>query len=217
MSVAGVVLAAGLSERMQDGTKQLLAFGDMTMTGLVVKTAETSMLDPVVVVIGHEADEVEATMAPQRARFARNPHYRTGNMSSFHAGVAAVGDAEAVMLLVADQPEMGRYDNRRPRIRMCSIRDPFAAVATYEGVVGHPWVLSAAAVSAAASLGGTKALWQWLTDIHAEELVSVPMQRGKPRDVNTVEDYHRAPSGSGPLGADGPIGTVDAGPRRRNP
>ena len=189
--VAGVVLAAGLSERMQDGTKQLLAFGDMTMTGLVVQTAEASMLDPVVVVIGHEADEVEATMAPQRSRLVRNPDYRTGNMTSFHAGVAAVGDAEAVMLLVADQPEMDIATIDGLASAWLDSR-PFAAVAAYEGVVGHPWVLSADAVSAAASLAGTKALWQWLTDLHAEELVSVPMPRGRPRDVNTVQDYHRA-------------------------
>ena len=95
------------------------------------------------------------------------------------------------MLLVADQPEMDVTTIDGLASAWLDSR-PFAAVATYEGVVGHPWVLSAAALSAAASLAGTKALWQWLTDLHAEELVSVPMPRGKPRDVNTVEDYHRA-------------------------
>ena len=191
MAVAGIVLAAGLSERMQGGTKQLLTFGDKTMTGLVVATAEAATLDPIVIVTGHMADEVEATMAPQRARFVRNPDYRTGNMSSFRQGAAALGDAEAVMLLLADQPEM---DVTTIDAMAAAWQDsrPFAAVATYEGSVGHPWVLSADAVGDAISLTGTKALWAWLTELHSDTVVEVEMSRTKPRDVNTVDDYHAA-------------------------
>lgn len=42
--IGGIVLAAGLSERMEGGPKQLLAFGDRTMVGLVVATVEATSL-----------------------------------------------------------------------------------------------------------------------------------------------------------------------------
>ena len=191
MTIAGIVLAAGLSERMEGGRKQLLAFGDRTMVGHVVATAEATTLDPIVVVTGHRAEEVEAAMSPQRARCARNPDYETGNMSSLRIGLGEVGGADAVMILLADQPEVSAADVETLAAAWEEGR-PFAAVATYDGAVGHPWILSAAATAPAAGLTGTKALWRWLTEEHADNVLEVELSRARPRDVNTVDDYHAA-------------------------
>ncbi len=54
--VSGLVLAAGTSSRLAEQTKQLLPWQDTTMLGWVVRRAEDSILDEVVVVVGHEAD-----------------------------------------------------------------------------------------------------------------------------------------------------------------
>jgi len=191
MTIAGVVLAAGLSERMDSGLKQLLAFGDRTMVGHVVAVVEGTSLDPIVVVTGHRAKEVEFAIALQRARFARNPDYATGNLSSLRVGLAAVGDVDAAMILLADQPELDP-DDIETLVTAWEEWRPFAVVATYEGLVGHPWVLSAAAIASAEHLKGRKALWNWLTDTHADEVLEVDLARSRPGDVNTVGDYHAA-------------------------
>ena len=190
MTIAGIVLAAGLSERMEGGVpKQLLAFGDHTMAGLVVAMAEGTTLDPIVVVTGYQADEVQATMAPRRARVTRNPEYETGNPSSLRAGLAAVGKADAVMLLLGDMPGVGIEIIETVAAAWEQLR-PFAAVSSYEGVIGHPFVLSSAAAAEAAALDGTKPLWAWLNEVHAADLIEVELGRAKPRDINTVADYH---------------------------
>ena len=191
IEVAGLVLAAGLSERMAGAVpKQLLAFGDRTMVGHVVAVAVSTGLDPIVVVTGHAAAEVEATMAPARALFAHNPRYAEGNLSSLRAGLATLGDADAVMLLLADMPGLER---EVIEIVAAAWRDqrPFAAVTAYEGVEGHPLVLSSAAVADVSSLAGDKPLWAWLGDPDTEDAIRVEVGRPKPGDVNTIGDYHR--------------------------
>lgn len=191
MTIAGIILAAGLSERMEDGPKQLLPFGEQTMLGHVVATAESTQLEPIVVVTGHRAEDIEAAVSPHRARFARNPDYERGNMSSLKTGFSAVARPDAVMILLADQPEVDGsvIETLAAAWRR---RTPFAAVATYDGEIGHPWILSAAAITAAAELSGTKALFAWLTDEHADEVLEVEIPRSKPLDVNDPDDYRAA-------------------------
>jgi molybdenum cofactor cytidylyltransferase len=191
MTIACIVLAAGLSERMDGAVKQLLAFGDRTMVGRVVAVAEQTSLDPIIVVTGYEAEAVRASAASGRARFAHNPDYETGNMSSLRTGLDAAGDVAAVMLLPADQPEMDAATIETLAAAWEEWR-PFAAVATYGGEIGHPWLLSAEAITEARHLVGAKALWTWLTVQRGDAVLEVEMSRPRPRDVNTPADYHAA-------------------------
>lgn len=191
MSLAGIVLAAGLSERMEGGPKQLLSFGDRTMVGHVVATAEASSLDPIIVVTGNAAAEVERTMSLGRSRIVRNPHPEHGNMSSLHVGATEVGTKSGVMLLLADQPEMTVETIETTAAAFLEFR-PFASVTLYGGVVGHPWILSPEAIEATAALHGAKALWGWLMDEHHADLLEIEVGGAKPIDVNTTADYQMA-------------------------
>ena len=187
--IAGLVLAAGSSQRMEGGPKQLLPFGRHTMAGHVVSVVERTSLDPIVVVTGHAADEVRAGIEPQRATFAHNPRFETGNMSSLHVGIDALGSRDAVMILLADQPEV-TVEIIETMAAAWRQFIPFAALAHYRGEVGHPWVLSEAAVEGSAEMEGTKMLFGWLTDDHRDDVILVEFDRPKPSDVNTRADYH---------------------------
>lgn len=191
MKIAGIVLAAGLSERMDGGPKQLLRFGDRTMAGYVAATVEKTSLDPVILVTGYMADEVEAALILERARVIRNPDYEQGNMNSLHAGIAALDEPTAVMSLPGDQPEV-TVEIIETVAAAWSEFKPLAAAARYEGVIGHPWVLSAEALEATSGMRGSKALWRWLTEDHRSDLLEVELSRTKPIDVNTIEDYREA-------------------------
>ena len=190
--LAGIVLAAGLSERMSDaGPKQLLVFGDRTMVGHVVAIIEATTLDPVVVVTGHAAGAVEKAIAPGRARVVRNSDYREGNLTSLRTGLAAVGAVGAgAMVLLGDMPGI---DGEVIEVVAAAWRDqrPFAAVTVYHGTAGHPFVLSAAAVDHVATLDGGKPLWSWLADPTTPDVLRVEVRGHKPGDVNTIDDYYR--------------------------
>lgn len=101
---AGIILAAGESKRM-GRPKQLIDVGGRTMLQRVADAALASSLGGVYVVVGHEAEAVQASLAGRNLRFLLNPDYREGMGASVRAGVAALADdVEAAMFLLADQP-----------------------------------------------------------------------------------------------------------------
>jgi molybdenum cofactor cytidylyltransferase len=109
--VAGAVLAAGLSARMRGVNKLLVPLGGVPAIARICSAALESDLRPVVVVLGHERDAVrDAVMrwcGPRASeiRFAFNPDYREGRLSSVATALAAVPErCDAVMFIRGDQP-----------------------------------------------------------------------------------------------------------------
>lgn len=192
--VVGIVLGAGASRRL-GRPKQTLPFGDTTLLGRVVRDAEASSLDRVVLVVGGAAEDALAAIAPGRAEPVRNDAYGTGCASSLLAGLDAVGAADAVMLLLGDMPgvDAGVID----RVRADWERHrPWASVAEYRGVPGHPLVFSSGAFPRLRALHGDKAVWRIL-DAEPQRFRRVPVDRPLPPDVDTWDDYRAALDAAG--------------------
>lgn len=103
LRVAAVVLAAGASTRM-GRNKLLLPLGNETVVRRAVRSAIDSGVDRVVVVLGHEADDVRAQLEGLACERIVNPDHARGVGTSLHAGLRAVGDADAAVVLLADMP-----------------------------------------------------------------------------------------------------------------
>jgi molybdenum cofactor cytidylyltransferase len=102
--VAGVVLAAGSSTRMGKN-KLLLDLAGETVVRRAVRTAADAGLDPVVVVLGHEAARVEAELVGLACRPVVNPDHAEGVRTSLQLGVREVAaDAHALVVVLADMP-----------------------------------------------------------------------------------------------------------------
>ncbi len=107
-SVAGIVLAAGMSKRF--GANKLLAlWRGKPLIHWVVQAALASRLERVVVVLGYESALVRSAFADLfedgRLEAIANEAYRTGQSSSVIAGLEAVRtDFPAAMFLMGDQP-----------------------------------------------------------------------------------------------------------------
>ena len=102
--VAGIVLAAGPSTRMGENKLFLLLEGE-TVLVRAVRRALAAGLDPVIVVLGHEAESAEKLLQGLRCRVVVNPDYARGMNSSARAGMSAVpADAEAAVVVLADMP-----------------------------------------------------------------------------------------------------------------
>ncbi len=103
-SVAGVVLAAGLSSRM-GSNKMLIELGGQTLVRRAVSTAVAAGLDPVVVVVGHDSERVRHELSGLRCTAVFNPEYVRGIHASLRAGLAALpADAGAAVVLLGDMP-----------------------------------------------------------------------------------------------------------------
>ncbi|MBI2073178.1 MAG: nucleotidyltransferase family protein [Gemmatimonadetes bacterium] len=104
--VAAVVLAAGASTRMGEN-KLLFDIEGEPLVRRVVGRATAAGLDPVIVVLGYDADRVRRELAGLPCRTVLNPDYANGINGSLKAGIAALdppGAAAAAVVLLADMP-----------------------------------------------------------------------------------------------------------------
>ncbi len=188
--VAGVVLGAGRSSRF--GTpKQLLPFGDTTMLGQVVRNANASDLDRVVVVLGRASGELRASVDFGRAVVVENTAYGTGCASSLLAGMDAAGeDCEALVLLLGDQPGV-RAGFIDAVLSEWSSSRPWGSVTAYGGGLGHPFVFAREAFEELRGLHGDKAVWK-LIEAYPRRVHRVEIGAPLPPDVDTPEDYELA-------------------------
>lgn len=102
--IAAVLLAAGSSARM--GTnKLLLPLGGESLLRRAVRRASEAGLDPLVVVLGHDAGRVSGELAGFACRTVLNPDWALGKSASVRAGIASVPlEAVAAVVILADMP-----------------------------------------------------------------------------------------------------------------
>jgi molybdenum cofactor cytidylyltransferase len=102
---AGVVLAAGSSVRL-GRNKLLLELGGETLVRRAVRTAIAAALDPVIVVLGHEAERVACELAALPCLSVVNADHALGAGTSLRRGVdcAMKAGAGALVLTLADMP-----------------------------------------------------------------------------------------------------------------
>ena len=103
--VAGVVLAAGTSTRMGQN-KLFMQLAGETLVRRAVERASKAGFDPLIVVLGHEADLVQQALEGIRYLPVVNPEYARGVNSSLRAGIRAASetDAQAAVVILADMP-----------------------------------------------------------------------------------------------------------------
>jgi molybdenum cofactor cytidylyltransferase len=188
--MVGVVLGAGRSKRF-GAPKQLLPFEDTTLLGQVVRNANASNLDQVVVVLGRASEELRASVDFGRAVVVENTAYGTGCASSLLAGMDAAGEScEALILLLGDQPGV------RPEFINFALAEwrrerPWASVTSYREKLGHPFIFAREAFDDLRGLHGDKAVWK-LIEAYPDRVLRVEIEAALPPDVDTPEDYEMA-------------------------
>lgn len=104
--IVGVLLAAGLSNRMGQENKLLLKVSDqLSMVRYSVETLLASKIDQLYVVVGFEASAVENELRDLPITIVNNWDYQNGQASSVRAGLSAINKKyKAVLLALSDQP-----------------------------------------------------------------------------------------------------------------
>lgn len=103
-SVAAVILAAGQGTRFGGG-KQLAPLGGRPMLQVVVDKVLACPLDPVLVVLGFQAQRVSRAVRLDRARAVVNAEYASGLAGSLRTGVAALPQqVDAALVFLGDMP-----------------------------------------------------------------------------------------------------------------
>lgn len=108
-----IVLAAGAS-RQFGGRKLVAPFFDRPVIEHVIEAIRGAGLTDSVIVVGHDAAEVQAAVRWQGERLVRNPEPDRGLSSSLQIGLGALGpEVDAAIILLGDQPLVDRAVIRR--------------------------------------------------------------------------------------------------------
>ena len=188
--VAGVILAAGGSSRIGQ-VKQLLAFRETTLLGQVIENAAGSLLDEVVVVLGHAAERIRQTVTLEHVRVVVNEAHEQGQSTSLRAGLSAVSeDTDGVMFILGDQPLVGAEVMNALIEGYCHARAPIV-LPTHRGRRGNPVVIDRALFPRVESLTGDTGA-RVLFQEYAEEIVEVDVDDDSIHfDLDTWEDYQK--------------------------
>jgi molybdenum cofactor cytidylyltransferase len=172
--VAAIVLAAGTSRRMDGPNKLLACVGGQPIVARVVDAVLGAGADPVIVVLGHQADEVRAALSGRPARFVDNPSYREGLGASLRVGVAALDeDVDAALVALGDMPWL-RAEHVRKVVEAFDPTGPHSiCVPVHDAKRGHPVLWSARHFAEMRELGGDVGA-RGLLERHARAVLAVP-------------------------------------------
>ena len=186
--VAAVVLAAGRSTRMGGPNKLLADIAHRPLVRIAAEEALASRAKPVIVVTGHQREQVETALAGLPVQLVHNPDFADGLGTSVKAGIAAVpADVDGAIVCLGDMPQVdaGLID------RLIAAFDPdqgaLVVMPTFEGKRGNPVLWSRRFFPDLMAIEGDVGA-RYLIGRYSEAVVEVPLE-GKAAlvDVDTPE------------------------------
>jgi molybdenum cofactor cytidylyltransferase len=138
-NIAAIVLAAGRSTRMGGPNKLLAELGGKPLVRIVTEQALASKAEGVIVVTGHQADEVRNALRGLDVTFAHNPDFAEGLASSVKTGVAALSaKADGAVICLGDMPLISAHLIDRLIEAYAPDRGSLIAVPVSDGRRGNP-------------------------------------------------------------------------------
>jgi molybdenum cofactor cytidylyltransferase len=200
--IAAVVLGAGRSRRMAPHNKLLVADrSGRTMIARVVDNVLSSGARPVLVVTGHQAEEVERALGGRPVRYVFAPDYADGLAASLKAGIAAVPpECAAALVCLGDMPLV----TGRMMDRLLSVYDPqegrLIVVPMFGGKQGNPMLWDRRFFPEILEISGDSGA-RFLIGKHMESVAEVEMADDAVlRDFDTAESLATLPRGMRPEG-----------------
>lgn len=188
--VAAVVLAAGLGTRFGGGKVRADLDGRPLLQHVLDRVAGSG-LENVVVVLGRDASEVEASIQWRAERRVLNPGAEAGLAGSVRLGFDSLAGAEvdAVIVVLGDQPRV-RTDVIRALVAApTSDERPFAVPRYADGDNPNPVLVLRVGWPLVAELSADRGFGPLLRS-HADRVVEVPVAGSNP-DVDTPADLTR--------------------------
>jgi molybdenum cofactor cytidylyltransferase len=195
--VSAVVLAAGESKRMGEKKELLPVDGEPMVRTVVMKLLGSKKIDEVIVVLGHKADEVGATLSgisDERIELVGNTRYSEGMGTSLASAVRACSwGTEAIVIALADAPFFTIEDVEA--LIDAQAHGAAIAVPVFQGRRGHPVVLDSAFRDEMEELSGDAGA-RHILEREAASVVEVELpDDGFLVDIDERDDYEAVKSG----------------------
>ena len=188
-AVAGVVLAAGSSTRM-GRNKLFFELDGETLLRRAVRHALDGGLDPVIVVVGHEAERARAELAELACTPVDNPDHALGINRSLRTGISHVPErARAAVVMLADMPFV---TSAMVASLLTHYRESTAplVISAYGDVNAPPMLYDRALFSELQQMSG-EGCGRQVVKRHRHEAVAVSWPEAALQDIDVPEDYER--------------------------
>lgn len=111
IKVNAILLAAGLSDRMQGPNKLLLHLNGEAIISRSYGALQASQINQIVVVTGRDESAVrDVTPLASEDRFAHNECFQNGMTSSIQTGLKQIPKSDALMVCLGDMPLLTSVD-----------------------------------------------------------------------------------------------------------
>jgi molybdenum cofactor cytidylyltransferase len=185
--IGGLVLAAGGGSRF-GATKQLATLRGRPLLSYAVEAIlSVPALWPVVVVLGHDAEAIRAKVELHDAEVVVCEDWEQGQAASLRTGIAALGDVDAAVITLGDQPFI------TPQVIAGALdfdeRYHDAVRTTYAGEPGHPVLLTRRLLRHAGELRGDVGFRDLLTGQRVRRFEAGHLC--DPTDIDTQEELAR--------------------------
>jgi len=193
--IAALILAAGRSSRMQGPNKLLAEIDGKAMVARMADAALASAVEHVIVVTGHQADEIANALSGRNITFTHNPDYAEGLSTSLIAGLKALpGECDGVVICLADMPDITSAHINRLIAAFDPDEGRSICVPIVEGKRGNPVLWSTSHVPEMLALKGDVGA-KHLIGAHESEVCEVAMPDAATLlDIDTAQALadHRA-------------------------
>jgi len=183
---AAIVLAAGASSRF-GSTKALAPLWGRPLLQHVLDVVAVPGFAEIVVVLGHDADEIERRLAWRSERRVRNPDPDAGLSSSLRVGLESLGPAsQAALVLLGDQPLVRAEVVERLLAGFVSAALPIVVPRYRDGGGPNPLLIHRLAWPLASEALADRGLGPVVRD-HPDLVVQIDIEGANP-DVDTPEE-----------------------------
>lgn len=188
-NTGAVILAAGASSRLGK-PKQLLKHNGKSLLQNTIDTAIASDVDPVIVVLGANAEQVSKEINKSKIHVIINTEWEEGMASSLVTGLNELlfisSSTDAVILIVCDQPHVSPELINELIDTQKQTGKPIVTC-NYGEAIGPPALFHRSLFSELMQLKGDVGARKIIQQ-HSDDVATVFFEKGK-IDIDTKEDY----------------------------
>ena len=193
--VSAIILAGGVSRRMNKKNKLIADVNGTPMVNQTVNSVKKSNAIETIVVTGHESELIQKVLSKYSVKFVNNPNYRNGLSSSLICGIKAVSKKSAGAIVILGDMPWVNFKTLNTLIDHFNLKNgKTICVPIFKGLIGNPriWprILFPAIKNIRGDIGAKKLIDQYSENVSRIEVNDAAIHM----DINNADDLKFIPN-----------------------
>ena len=191
MKINGLIVAAGLSSRMND-FKPLMKIDGKPLILNTINSLRQSNIEDITVVVGHRKDDLKDLLKNENVNIVFNENYKTTSMyDSFKLGLKEIyNNCDALVFLPGDVGFTSKYTVDL-LMKEISKNEKKIIYPTYENEIGHPPIISSKCFEYLLNYDGNEGLKGGMKHFYQESMKISTPDKFILFDMDYKEDFNK--------------------------